>query len=138
MAYPFPLISVDSRGQLDLSKAYAPAGGAWDTLTVRYGYTWFPNEAAEKVGLERILKDGITRNVRFIADQHAGADGSIPEATRWVEGATMFDAAKRTSDVRRLLIDKFDERAIKPGEPMYLLNMRFAHVYLHHRYSLRA
>ena len=27
-------------------------------------------------------------------------------------------------------------RAIKPGEPMYLLNMRFAHVYLHHRYSL--
>jgi hypothetical protein len=136
MAYPFPLISLDSKGQIDLSKAYAPAGGAWDTLTVRYGYTWFPNEAAEKTGLERILKDGITRNVRFIADQHAGAEGSIPEATRWVEGATMFDAANRTSAVRRLLIDKFDERAIKPGEPMYLLNMRFAHVYLHHRYSL--
>ena len=38
--------------------------------------------------------------------------------------------------MRRVLIDKFDERAIKPGEPMYLLNMRFAHVYLHHRYSL--
>ena len=48
----------------------------------------------------------------------------------------MFDAVERTSKVRRLLIDKFDERAIKPGEPMYLLNMRFAHVYLNHRYSL--
>jgi hypothetical protein len=40
--------------------------------------------------------------------------------------------------VRRVLIDAFDERAIQPGEPMALLNMRFAHVYLHHRYSLEA
>lgn len=48
----------------------------------------------------------------------------------------MFDAVERTAAVRRVAIDKFDERAIKPGEPMYLLNMRFAHVYLHHRYSL--
>jgi hypothetical protein len=136
MDYPFPLISINGRGEIDLTKAYAPGGGAWDTLTVRYAYTWYPDSVSEKAGLEKILKDGITRNVRFVADQHAGAEGSIPEATRWVEGATMFDAVQRTSAVRRLLIDKFDERAIKPGEPMYLLNMRFAHVYLHHRYSL--
>jgi len=136
MAYPWPLITLAPNGTIDLSKAYAPAGGAWDTLTVRYGYTWYPDTTAEKAGLERIIKDGLTRNIRFIADQHAGAEGSIPEATRWVEGATMFDAVQRTSALRRLLIDKFDERAIKPGEPMYLLNMRFAHVYLHHRYSL--
>ena len=136
MDYPFPLISVNARGELDLSNAYARAGGAWDTLTVRYGYSWYPNAAAEKAGLERIVSEGLTNNVRFVADQHADANGSLPEATRWVEGATMFDAVERTSAVRRLLIDRFDERAIKPGEPMYLLNMRFAHVYLHHRYSL--
>jgi hypothetical protein len=74
--------------------------------------------------------------VRFINDTYAGANGSIPDVTRWVEGATMFDAVERTSRVRRLLMDNFDERAIQPGEPMHLLNMRFAHVYLHHRYSL--
>ena len=78
----------------------------------------------------------LDRNVRFVADQDADAEGSIPEVTRWVEGKTMFDAVERTSAVRRLAIDKFDERAVKPGEPLYLLNMRFAHVYLHHRYSL--
>ena len=136
MDYPFPLITVNARGELDLSNVYARAGGAWDTLTVRYGYTWYPNEAAERAGLDRIIKEGLTRNIRFVADQHADASGSLPEATRWVEGATMFDAVERTSAVRRVLIDRFDERAIKPGEPMYLLNMRFAHVYLHHRYSL--
>ncbi len=138
MDYPFPLISLTANGALDLSKAYAPAGGAWDTLTVRYGYTWFPDAASEKSGLAQIIKDGLSRNVRFIADQHSGADGSIPDATRWVEGSTAFESVERSSNVRRLLIDKFDDRAIKAGEPLYLLNMRFAHVYLHHRYSLES
>lgn len=136
MDYPVPIISLNARGELDLSKAYAPGTGAWDTLTVRYGYTWYNTPQAEKAGLAKIIGDGLSKNVRFIADQHSNADGSIPDATRWVEGSTGLDALDRTSKVRRLLIDKFDERAIKPGEPMYLLNMRFAHVYLHHRYSL--
>lgn len=136
MDYPFPLISVDARGTLDLSKAYAPFAGAWDSLAIRYGHTWYPDEASEKAGLAKIIKEMLDRDVRFVADQDADASGSIPEVTRWVEGKTMFDAVERTSAVRRLAIDKFDERAIKAGEPMYLLNMRFAHVYLHHRYSL--
>ncbi|MEO7360732.1 MAG: zinc-dependent metalloprotease [Gemmatimonadaceae bacterium] len=136
MDYPFPIINLNSRGEIDLSQAFSPGAGAWDTLTVRYGYTWYPNETAEKAGLANIIADGLKRNVRFVADQHSNADGSIPDATRWVEGKDAFDALDRTSKVRRVLIDKFDERAIKPGEPMYLLNMRFAHVYLHHRYSL--
>ncbi|MGQ0713673.1 MAG: zinc-dependent metalloprotease [Gemmatimonadaceae bacterium] len=136
MDYPVPIITVGANGQLDLSRAYAPFAGGWDSLAIRYGYTWYPSAVAERAGLERIVKEGLARGLRFVADQHAGADGSIPEATRWVEGRTMFEAVERTSAVRRVLIDKFDERAIKEGEPMYLLNMRFAHVYLHHRYSL--
>ena len=136
MDYPVPVITLGANGQPDLSRAYAPFAGGWDSLAIRYGYTWYPNADAERTGLARIVREGIARGLRFVADQHAGADGSIPEATRWVEGATNFDAVERTSAVRRVLIEKFDERAIKPGEPMYLLNMRFAHVYLHHRYSL--
>ena len=136
MDYPAPLITPDAHGNLDLSKAYAPGGGGWDTLAIRYGYTWYPDARTEATGLDRIVQDGLTRGLRFVADQHAGPEGSIPEATRWVEGRTMFEAVERTSAVRRIAIDRFDERAIKTGEPMYLLNMRFAHVYLHHRYSL--
>ena len=136
MDYPVPIITVGANGRLDLSQAYAPFAGAWDSLAIRYGYSWYPTAEAERAGLARIVKEGLARGLRFVADQHAGAEGSIPEATRWVEGNTAFGAVERTSAVRRVLIDKFDERAIKPGEPMYLLNMRFAHVYLHHRYSL--
>lgn len=136
MDYPFPLISVGANNTLDLSQAYAPMAGAWDSLAIRYGYTWYPNAQAEAAGLQRIVGEMISRNVRFIADQHAGAEGSIPAATRWVEGATMVDAVNRTMAVRRVAMQAFDERAIQPGEPMYLLSMRFLHVYLHHRYSL--
>ncbi|MBX7117532.1 MAG: zinc-dependent metalloprotease [Gemmatimonadaceae bacterium] len=136
MDYPFPLITLDARGQLDLSKAWRPFAGGWDSLAVRYGYTWYPDSASEAKGLDAIVQEGIRRNLRFVADQHADADGSIPEVTRWVEGRTMFEAVERTTAVRRLLVEKFDERAVQPGEPLYLLNMRFAHVYLHHRYSL--
>lgn len=136
MDYPVPVITVSNNGTLDLSQAYAPMAGAWDSLAIRYGYTWYPDERAEREGLARIVREGIARGLRFVGDQHADASGSLPEATRWVEGTSMFDALERTSAVRRVLIEKFDERAIKPGEPMYLLNMRFAHVYLHHRYSI--
>jgi hypothetical protein len=136
MDYPFPLITATPNGTIDLRDAYRTGPGAWDTLAIRLGYTWYPDAASERAGLAAILKDGLARNVRFVNDQFANPNGSIPEVTRWVEGATMFDAVRRTSAVRRLLIDRFDERAIQPGEPMHLLNMRFTHVYLHHRYSL--
>jgi hypothetical protein len=136
MDYPVPMITVDAQGRLDLSRAYAPMAGGWDSLAIRYGYTWYPDARAEEQGLAQIVHEGLRRGLRFVGDQHAGAAGSIPAATRWTEGRTMFEAVERTTAVRRVAIDKFDERAIQPGDPMYLLNMRFAHVYLHHRYSL--
>jgi hypothetical protein len=136
MDYPFPVVTLNAQNQPDLSRAYAPMAGAWDSLAIRYGYTWYPDAEAEAAGLNTIIQEMIRRNVRFVGDQHAGAEGSIPAATRWDEGATLFEAVERTSAVRRAAIEAFDDRAIAPGEPMYLLNMRFAHVYLHHRYSL--
>jgi hypothetical protein len=138
MDYPFPLITLDANGRPDLRNAYRNGPGAWDTLAIRLGYTWFPTPAAEQSGLAAIMTDGIAKNVRFINDTYAGANGSNPLVTRWEEGANPFDAVQRSAGVRKVLIANFDERAIKPGEPMALLNMRFAHVYLHHRYSLEA
>ncbi len=136
MDYPVPLITLAADGTPDLRNAYRDGPGAWDSIAVRYGYRWYPNTAAETAGNAAVIREMLSRNLRYVGDAHAGPEGSIPEVTRWVEGTTMFDAATRTSQVRRVLMDKFDERAIKPGEPMHLLNMRFAHVYLHHRYSL--
>lgn len=136
MDYPFPRIGLDGAGRPDLSNAYSAGPGAWDSLAVNYAYRWYPDARSEEAGIAKTLAGALARGLRFINDQHVAADGSIPAATRWDEGATPFEALQRTTRVRSVLIDKFDERAIKPGESMAALNMRFAHVYLHHRYSL--
>ncbi len=137
MDYPYPLIRLDTQERIDISQAYRPSGGAHDTLAIRYAYTWFPTPAAEAVGLKQIVREGEARGLRFIGDAHAALSGSYPDATQWVEGSNMFGALERTMAVRRVLIDRFDERAAQPGEPLAVLNRRFAHVYLHHRYALQ-
>ncbi len=136
MDYPYPLIELDESGALDISRAYSPAGGAHDTLAIRYAYTWYPDEAAEAEGLRQIVRDAEARGLRFITGGHASPASSYPEATQWIEGADMLSALERTMAVRRLLIDSFNERAAQPGEPLAVLNRRFAHVYYHHRYAL--
>ncbi len=136
MDYPAPLISLAADGSFDLSDAYREGGGAWDSLAIRYAYTWFPDEASEREGLARIMEEGLAQGLRFITGGHASQAGSIPAATQWIEGATMLEALERTSAVRRRIVDAFDERAVAEGDAMSMLNMRFAHAYLHHRYAL--
>lgn len=136
MDYPYPLIRVDGQGRLDVSEAYRASPGPHDELAIRYAYTWFPDAASEAAGLRRIVRDAEARGLRFVADAHVGAAGSIPGASQWIEGADMLSALDRTMAVRRVLIDRFDARAAQPGEPLAVLNRRFAHVYFHHRYAL--
>ncbi len=136
MDYPFPLIEVDAEGRLDISNAYSPSVGYSDSVAVMYTYTWFPDAEAEAEGLRRIVEEALERG--HIFHGAAGSSGSFPEVHQWVEGATMFEALDRTRAVRRLMLDHFDDRVIRPGEPMAWMNQRLAHAYLHHRYSVEA
>lgn len=138
MDYPYALIRLDARNGLDISDAYRASGGAHDTLAIRYAYKWYPSAAAESAGLKAIVREAEARGLRFIDDSHVAPSGSYPAATQWVEGTDAFESLERTMAVRRVLIDRFDERAALPGEPLAVLNRRFAHVYLHHRYALHA
>jgi len=134
MDYPFPLIELDAQGRLDISRAYGMGVGYSDSLAVRYAYTWYSDPDSEAQGLAEIVQEALDRG--FVYSSSAGAAGAFPEVHQWVEGATMFEALDRTRAVRRLLLDHFDERVIRPGEPMAWLNQRLAHAYLHHRYSV--
>jgi hypothetical protein len=119
-----------------VSDAYRESPGYSDSLAIRYAYTWYPDAESERAGLEAMVQEALARGHRFITGSHAQLASSYPEATRWVEGRTMFEALDRTRAVRSLMLEHFDERAIRPGEPMSWLNQRLAHVYLHHRYSV--
>lgn len=137
MDYPVALVRLDAQGRIDIADAYRPTGGAHDTLAIRYAYRWFATPEAETAGLAALLRQARADGLRFLTGGDAAPQGSIPEATQWVEGSTMLEALERTLAVRRVLIDRFDARAVRPDEPMAYLNKRFAHVYLHHRSALQ-
>ncbi|MEP7344862.1 MAG: zinc-dependent metalloprotease [Gemmatimonadaceae bacterium] len=136
MDYPAPLIKL-TNGRIDLSDAYRDGIGAYDSLAIRWGYSQFL-PGAEAAGLKSIVDEMMAKGIQFMTNSDEQSSGSYPEATTWVNGADAVEELARVMAVRRVLIDKFDESAIAPGDPMWLLNYRFNPVYLHHRYSLGA
>jgi hypothetical protein len=136
MDYPAPLIKL-TNGQLDLSDAYRNGPGAYDSVAIRYAYTEFTPDK-EEVGLQAIIGEALAHGLAFNADGDNASWGSYPEVTQWINGADPVTELARVLEVRRFLIDRFNETAIRDGEPMALLNQRFVPVYLHHRYTLEA
>lgn len=136
MDYPAPLIQLRD-GRIDLSDAYRDGPGAYDSIAIRYAYTPFPADQ-EHAGLEAIVREAMARGIKFNADGDNATWSSYPQVTQWVNGSDMLAELSRVMDVRRHLMARFDERAIRPGEPMVMLNYRFVPVYLHHRYNLEA
>jgi hypothetical protein len=136
MDYPAPLIQITD-GQLDLSDAYRPGPGAYDSLAIRWGYTQFPEGQAEG-GLAAIIAEAEEKGIKFITNPDEQGANSYPAATTWVNGSDMLEELERVMQVRRFLIERFDETAIEEGEPMALLVKRFTPVYMHHRFTLGA
>jgi len=136
MDYPGPLIRLVN-GRLDVSNAYRDGPGAYDSIAIRYAYTEFAPDS-ETEGLEAIVDEAMRSGIRFNADGDNAAWGSFPEVNQWVNGSDFLVELRRMMEVRDTLISRFDEGAIKPGDPMVLLNQRFVPVYLHHRYALES
>ncbi|MDE2805726.1 MAG: zinc-dependent metalloprotease [Gemmatimonadota bacterium] len=137
MDYPAPVIEL-REGRLDLSGAYRAGPGAYDTLAIRYAYASPADGEREEDFLNGLLLEAQERGWRFITNPDAGADNSHPDATWWINGSDVLDEFERVSEVRRFMIDSFDERAIEPGEPMHKLRERFAPVYFSHRATYEA
>ena len=139
MDYPFPLIQLTPEGHLDVSEAYRDGIGYGDSLAIRYAYTWYPDAEAERGGLAAIAREALDRGHSFITGGYArDLGGSQPDSHMWWEGDEPFEALDRSLAVRRVILEHFDERALRPGEPMAWLNHRLAHAYLHHRYQVEA
>ncbi len=139
MDYPAPLVKPDGAGGLDFSAAYAVGVGSWDVHCIRYGYGQFPPGADENAGLERIIGEGQAAGLRFISDADARPlGGAHPAAHLWDNGDDALSALRDAMRVRRIALDNFGERNIRPGTPVSLLHEVLVPVYLHHRYQAEA
>jgi hypothetical protein len=138
MDYPPPRVRLDANGRIDVSQAYAVGPGVYDIWAIHWGYGVFP-AGSERDSLRAIVADGLHRGYLFLSDADARPEyGSDPRVNLWDDAASAFDFLKAETSVRRVAMSAFGERNIRAGEPINLLQERFAALYFMHRFALNA
>ncbi len=139
MDYPHPLVGLDEGGEIDLSDAYDTGIGAWDKVTITYGYQDFPQGTDEARALDAIIAEARSEGITFITDQDARPAGSAhPQVHLWDNGTDAAAELDRMMEVRRVALDRFGEEAIRSGMPMATMEEALVPLYLHHRYQVEA
>jgi hypothetical protein len=138
MDYPPPRVRLDKNGDIDIASAYAVGPGEYDVFAIHWGYGIFP-AATEQDSLRAIVADGLRRGLLFLSDADARPEfSSDPRTNLWDDAATPLEFLRHEMDVRRVAMSRFNERNIRVGEPIALLQERFVPVYLMHRFAINS
>ncbi len=139
MDYPHPYAEIKADGTLDLSNAYTNEIGAWDKVTISYGYQDFPKNTDEAAALENIIRDYIDEGLLFISDRDARpVSGAHPVAHLWDNGKSAVDELNRVMQVRKIALENFSEKKLPFGQPMATLEEVLVPMYMFHRYQTEA
>ncbi len=138
MDYPAPLIKIVD-GKLDFSNAYDTGIGVYDKWVTQFAYTDFPENADEKVELEKILQGGIRNGYLFISDSDTRpASAAHPLANLWDNGSDPVAELKHVMQIRRIGLNTFGLKNVDKGMPLSELENKLLPLYLHHRYQTTA
>ncbi|MDA1029159.1 MAG: zinc-dependent metalloprotease, partial [Bacteroidetes bacterium] len=139
MDYPAPLAKLDPDGRILLHEAYDEGIGAWDTFTIRYGYSDFPDQMDEKTALRSLIDEYVSQGLGYITDGDARAEGGAhPEAHLWDNGNNVVEALKLDMMVREVALKRFGVGSLRPDQPMATLEEVLVPLYLRHRYQIEA
>lgn len=139
MDYPHPQVSINAKGEIDLSNAYDNKIGQWDKAAITWGYQDFPKGINEDQALKKIIDDELAKGLQFISDRDARAAGGLhPYAHLWDNGKDAVDELYQVMKVRQKALQNFGEKNILPGMPMAMLEDVLVPVYFFHRYQVEA
>jgi hypothetical protein len=138
MDYPHPIAKVVN-GKIDLSNAYDDKIGAFDKVSITYGYQDFPEGMDEDKALDALVQNSLKAGLTFLSDQDARpVGGAHPYAHLWDNGADATDELNRVMEVRSVALKNFGERNIKPYTPMATLEEVLVPIYFFHRYQVES
>jgi hypothetical protein len=138
MDYPPPRARLDSAGNIDIREAYARGPGPYDVWAVRWGYGIYP-AATEADSLRALVAEGLRSKFLFLSDADARPEyAADPRTNLWDDASTAAEFFRHERDVRRVAVRRFGLRNIQPGEPVAVLQERFAPVYLMHRFAINS
>lgn len=136
MDYPHPLVELQN-GKITLDNAYDDKIGAWDKVSIAYGYQDFPEGQDMAQGLETIIQNGLKQGLTFLSDQDARPRGGAhPYAHLWDNGAKAYDELNRVIEIRAVALNNFGPNNIRPGSQYATLEEVLVPIYFFHRYQL--
>jgi len=131
--YPHALIDLKSDGTMDASKAYDVGIGAWDKVSIQYGYSDFAPATNEAAALRKILDDAWAQDLRYMTNQDMDVH---PNVDQWNNGNDVAAELNRMLNLRRAGLERFGETAIRVNAPMATIEEVLVPLYLHHRYAV--
>jgi hypothetical protein len=138
MDYPPPRIGLKD-GHIDLSDAYGVGVGKWDVFAVDWLYGDVPDGPAGQAVQLAKAKAAFDGGLRFVADPEARPmDSAHPWGSLWDDGPDPVAELTRLLRVRRVALNGFGLKALKPGEPVADLRRKLVPIYLLHRYEVEA
>jgi hypothetical protein len=139
MDYPYPVISENEKGELDLSNAYDNKIGDWDKWAIKYGYEIPPAGVNEEEFLKKMLEDTYAAGHEFITDSDSrDPSGVHPRSHLWDNGASAPAELMRMLKLRENRLKTFGLNAIKEGQPQAMLEEVLVPLFLMHRYQVEA
>ncbi|MDG1277397.1 MAG: zinc-dependent metalloprotease [Algoriphagus sp.] len=139
MDYPYPVITGNAKGELDLSNAYDDKIGEWDKWAITYGYGYPAQGQSESDFLEKTLEATYAAGYEFITDSDSrNPSGVHPRSHLWDNGASAPVELNRMLDLRAIKMKSFGLNSIRNGEPEAMLEEVFVPLYLMHRYQVEA
>ena len=145
MDYPYPLVSLQEDGSIDISQAYGVGLGAWDIRAIMYGYEDFPAEVDAEAARLGLLEDTYRSGLEFVADTHARNDSfarsagpAHPRGSLWDNGESAVAELRRLMALRQVVLARFSQNNIRIGRPMASIEDVLVPMYLMHRYQLQA
>lgn len=139
MDYPPPMVTLNSKNEIDLSDAYTNEIGDWDKVSIQYGYTQFPSGTDEAKALDKILTDAAKKGLTFISDRDARDPAGLhPSAHLWDNGNDPIKELKKLMKIRSIALSNFGLNNIPKGTPVAMLEDLLVPLYLFHRYQVEA
>ncbi len=137
MDYPHPLVEIID-GKISLDNAYTQEIGAWDIVSVNYGYQDFAKGINTQEALNNIVQKSIADGFSFLSDQDAQLGGAHPYTHQWDNGLKAYEELDRVMEIRALALKNLGKNSIKTGEPFASIEGILVPIYFFHRYQINA
>lgn len=138
MDYPHPILSINTKGEVDVSNAYGVGVGPWDDFAIAHLYSHFPGQD-EQQALANLRAKVKASGLKYVSDADSRSNGAThKDGLLWEYGADSMQTFDQLLSIRKKALENFSTAVLPPQRQVGELEARLVPVYLLHRYQTEA